>query len=74
MHTIDWQYGAKHMWDRHGITEMEAHEAITDIDALWFEPDPRSRSGRSVKVIGYSRSRRQVLTTIVVPNRTGESY
>ncbi|MGB8994993.1 MAG: hypothetical protein WCC65_06765 [Pseudonocardiaceae bacterium] len=33
---------------------MEADEAVGDIDAVWFDPDPVSRSNRSVRVIGYS--------------------
>ena len=55
MYTIDWQYGAKHMWDRHGITEMEAHEAITDIDAIWFEPELTLRDVLGCERLGSER-------------------
>ena len=38
---------------------------------VWFDPDPSSRSRRSVRVIGYSHRRRAILTIILV--RRGES-
>jgi len=49
---------------RHQVAPQEANEAVSDIDAVWFGPDPTSKSGRSVRVIGYSHSRRAVLTVI----------
>lgn len=54
------------MWERHGVTVAEANEAIADIGAVWFDPDPRSRSRRGVRVIGYCHSRRTVLTVMLV--------
>lgn len=45
-----------------------------DIDAVWFDPDPASRSSRSVRVIGYSHSRRAVLTVILVRRGEGTYY
>ena len=33
---------------------------------MWLVPDPASRSGHSVRVIGYSMSAREVLTVILV--------
>jgi hypothetical protein len=51
---------------RHQVAPQEADEAVSDIDAVWFDPDPTSKSGRSVRVIGYSHSRRAVLTVILV--------
>ncbi len=61
------------MWANHKITAAEADEAVSDIDALWFDPDPRSKSGRSVRVIGYCHSRQTVLTVILV-HRDGGGY
>lgn len=66
MVSVDWTHGADHMWTRHRIAVVEADEAVQDVDALWFDPDPRSRSGRGVRVIGYSHSRRAVLTVMLV--------
>lgn len=34
--------------------------------AVWLTPDPASRSGHSVRVVGYSRTANQVLTVILV--------
>jgi hypothetical protein len=67
-------HGAEHMWRNHQITVVEANEAVADIDELWFEPDPHSRSGHGVRVIGYSHRRRAVLTVILVPREDGEDY
>jgi hypothetical protein len=33
----------------HQVTPEEADEALADIDAVWFDPDPHSKSGRSVR-------------------------
>lgn len=63
---IDWRHGADHMWEHHRVTASEANEALDDVDAVWFDPDPKSKSGRSVRVIGYCASRRELLTVILV--------
>lgn len=68
---VDWTHGAEHMRARHRVTPEEADEAVADIDAVWFDPDPVSKSGRSVRVIGYSRSRQAVLTVILVHRDEG---
>jgi hypothetical protein len=68
---VDWTHGAEHMRAEHGLTPQEADEAVADIDAVWFDPDPTSKSGRSVRVIGYSRSRQAVLTVILVHRDDG---
>lgn len=63
---VDWTHGVDHMWDNHKVTIAEANEALADTDAVWFDPDPKSRSDRSIRVIGFSPSRRQILTIILV--------
>ena len=55
----------------HQVTPEEADEALADIDAVWFDPDPHSKSGRSVRVIGYSHSRNKILTVILVHREDG---
>ena len=55
----------------HQVTPEEAGEALADIDAVWFDPDPHSKSGRSVRVIGYSHSRNKILTVILVHREDG---
>jgi hypothetical protein len=62
------------MWINHKVAVAEANEALADIDALWFDPDPHSRSGRGVRVIGYSHSRRAVLTIILGHRDEGGFY
>lgn len=70
----EWEYGAEHMWRRHHVRAGEADEAVGDVDAVWFDPDPASRSGLGVRVIGYSHTRRQVLTVILVRRDDGGFY
>jgi hypothetical protein len=68
---VDWTYG-----DHHKVAAVEADEAVNDVDAVWFDPDPASRSNRSVRVIGYSHShsRRAILTVILVRRDDGTYY
>jgi len=47
-------------------------EAVDDVAAVWFDPDPSSRSGRSVRVIGHSRQ--AILTVILVHRGEGAYY
>ncbi|MEJ7754992.1 MAG: hypothetical protein WKF83_00500 [Nocardioidaceae bacterium] len=61
-----------HMWEAHEVTPAEATEAIEDIDAVWYEPDPASKSGLTSRVVGYSHSRVRILCVIVLP--TDEGY
>lgn len=63
---VDWRHAADHMWDLHKVTVSEANEALDDADAVWFDPDPKSKSGQSIRVIGYCASRRELLTVILV--------
>jgi hypothetical protein len=49
------------MWEAHEVTPAEATEAIEDIDAVWYEPDPASKSGLTSRVVGYSHSRVRIL-------------
>jgi hypothetical protein len=50
-----------------------ADEAVADEHAVWLQPDPASRSGASVRVIGWSRSASEVLTVILVEARVDPS-
>ncbi|TDD64517.1 transposase [Jiangella aurantiaca] len=54
------------MWDRHQVTVTEANEALADPLAAVLDPDPKSKSGDSIRVIGYCPSRDELLTVIVV--------
>jgi uncharacterized DUF497 family protein len=63
---VDWSYGAEHMHAGHEVTVEEANEALIDSDALLFDPDPKSTSGSSARVIGYSPAATAVLVVILV--------
>jgi hypothetical protein len=50
-----------------GEVEAEwANEALSDPDALRIDPDPASKSGRSVRTIGYSASAGGLVTVITL--------
>ncbi|PZS07923.1 MAG: transposase [Acidimicrobiales bacterium] len=56
---------------RKGLDEFDvepewANEAVDDPDRL-VASDPGSKSGESVRIVGYSRSADRILTVIVVP-------
>jgi hypothetical protein len=59
------------MWTSHQVTPTEVAEALEDFGAVWFEPDPASRSGLTSRVNGYSHSRVQILCVIVLPIDSG---
>jgi hypothetical protein len=54
------------MRTRHQVTVQQANEALADADALLFNPDPKSTSGVSARVIGYSPTAAAVLVVILV--------
>lgn len=62
----DWKHGEEHMLASHGISVLMATEALNDIDAAVQDPDLRSRSGLSIRIIGYSFTARTILTIILV--------
>lgn len=63
---VDWSKRTGYIGERHGISATWADEAVNDRHAVWQAPDPASRSGLSIRVIGYSPSVRAVLTVILV--------
>ena len=50
-----------------------ADEALEDPDALCIDPDPVSRSGRSVRTIGYS-PQAGCLVTVITAEEAGATY
>lgn len=54
------------MWLRHRVLSAWAQQAWEDPTALVVDPDPASRSGKSIRVIGYSPGARAVLVLILV--------
>jgi len=63
---VDWRKRAEYVRSRHGVDPRWADEAVNEDHAVWLTPDPASRSGRSVRVIGYSPSARDILVVILV--------
>ena len=63
---VDWSHRRDYIIAKHGVTRAEADEAIADPDRVVLDPDPASKSGRGVRIIGYSVLAQAVLTVIVV--------
>ena len=68
---LDWQYRAEYIESRSarrpGDTDIEpawADEAFADDDALVDSPDPASRSGKTDRLVGYSRTARMVIVVV----------
>ena len=59
--TVDWSKRGDYI-ARHGVTAAQASEALTDPDAVVFNPDYNSRNGEGVRTIGFSLSAASVLT------------
>jgi hypothetical protein len=70
---VDWSYRANYMQERHGIEVEWANEALEDPDALRIDPDPGSRSGRSVRTIGNSTGA-GCLVTVITVEEAGITY
>ena len=62
--TADWSHRGDYI-AKHGVTPAEAEEAIADPDRVVLNPDPASKSGRGVRLIGYSITAQAMLTVIV---------
>lgn len=63
---VDWSERDAHMFERHGITTGQAEEALADPERVVLVPDYASRSGQSVRVIGFAQSIDRVLSIIIV--------
>ena len=66
MPRLDWSKRAEYVRSRHGVEPAGGDEAVEDDHAVGLTPDPVSRGGRSVRVIGYSITAQEVLTVILV--------
>lgn len=69
---VDWSHGREHV-EAKGLTTEQADEALDDPERVVIDPDPKSRMGESVRIIGYSYTAQAVLTVVVV-NHDGELY
>ncbi|ODQ84907.1 transposase [Mycolicibacterium holsaticum] len=62
---VDWSQRGEYI-AKHEITPEQANEAHDDPDAVVFDPDYNSRTGESIRTIGYSTGKGAVLTVISV--------
>ena len=70
--TADWSYRGDYI-AKHGVAPDEADEALADPDRVVIKPDPASKSGRGVRIIGYSITAQAVLPVIVL-DEEGTTY
>jgi uncharacterized DUF497 family protein len=63
--TVGWSHRREHVAEK-GLTVEQADEALEDPERLIIDPDPRSVTGDSVRIIGYSSTAQKVLTVVVV--------
>jgi hypothetical protein len=63
--TVDWSYRREHVAEK-GFNVEQANEAPEDPERLVIDPDQRSVTGDSVRIIGYSSTAQEVLTVVVV--------
>lgn len=68
-----WDHDRSEHLARHGVSIDQANEALDDSNAVVITPDYASKSGRSVRTIGFSVSFGGILTVITVPFE-GEVY
>jgi hypothetical protein len=61
----DWSHKGDYIAKR-DLTPDQANEALADPVRVVINPDPASKSGRGVRIIGYSRTPQEVLTVIVL--------
>jgi hypothetical protein len=71
--SADWSHRRDYIIAKHRVTPAQAEEALADPDRLVLVPDPASKSGRGVRIIGYSTTAQTVLTVIVLDDE-GTTY
>lgn len=60
---VDWSKRGDYI-AKHGITPDQADEPLNDANAVIFDPDYNTKSGRQVRTLGYSPSAQAVLSAI----------
>jgi len=63
---IDCTAAVQHIWDRHRILAEWVEQACADADRVILDPDPASRSGRSVRIVGFSSGYGYPITVVAV--------
>ena len=63
--SANWLYRSEYMNQRHGVSPLEANQALNDPWRVTLDPDPSSLSGAGVRTIGVTRAWR-LLTVITL--------
>ncbi len=71
---VDWSERGEYMRLRHGVSVEVAQEALSDENAVWFDPDPKSSSGLSQRVIGFSTTANELITVILMRRGSTQSF
>ena len=61
---VDWSERGEHIFAKHGITVVEANEALADPNQVVIDPDYNSKNGEGIRIIGFSTSANAVITVI----------
>lgn len=69
---IDWSERDNYIAVNHDTNPTQANEAATDANARILNPDPKSITGISIRIIGYSTTAAQILTVILVPKDSND--
>ena len=54
---VDWSKRDEYITEKHGTTPEQADEALADPMRVVIDPDPASKSGASVRIIGWVTNR-----------------
>lgn len=63
---VDWETAAGHIWHTHQILIEWVKEACADVDRVILDPDPASKSGRSLRIVGFSSSFGHPITVVAI--------
>jgi uncharacterized DUF497 family protein len=66
----DWTHRGEYIVEKHGLTAAQANAALRDPNRVVIQPDYKSKSGESVRVIGFVANI-QALITVIVLQRDG---
>ncbi len=62
----DWSHRGDYIVKRHDVVPAESNEALLDPERIVIDPDYNSTSGRSVRIIGFSKTADDLITVIVL--------
>ena len=69
----DWSHRGDYIVKKHDVVPPEANEALLDPERIVIDPDYNSASGRSVRIIGFSKTADDLITVIVLTDE-GVTY